>query len=256
VALAVMTAHGSATGDRPSGYRCAPGKANRDAGRCACPRGFHAGTGPDRVALCKRNRRAPLIPPTTSPPDHDSDGVPDENDRCPVEPEVPNDFEDGDGCPDLAPNTTSTVGPASPVVEDARVAPLPEADDAGLEAASATSPPVVSMTSSKREVGSARRRLAVGVGVAATISFGGAIALELLARNSYDEYIRTGGSERAYDAANRERRAAFAVAAAGVALGVTSVYLWLTAHRGTVRSVVAQPVLGRTVAGASMSLEF
>ena len=36
-------------------------------------------------------------------PDNDKDGVPDENDKCPNEPETKNGFQDDDGCPDEVP---------------------------------------------------------------------------------------------------------------------------------------------------------
>ncbi len=40
-------------------------------------------------------------PPPPGPPDADDDGIPDDSDRCPNEPEDEDGFQDDDGCPDL-----------------------------------------------------------------------------------------------------------------------------------------------------------
>lgn len=37
--------------------------------------------------------------------DYDADGIPDDADVCPTRPETSNDFQDGDGCPDIVATT-------------------------------------------------------------------------------------------------------------------------------------------------------
>lgn len=269
VTLAVATLWESANADRsPSGYRCSHGRAPRPGepvGSCVCDDGFHSGRNRHREAVCKPDRSTSpqLTPAPAPPPDRDGDGVSNDSDRCPDDPEVRNAYEDEDGCPDLAPN---------PPVSPASVSPSPHpavlSQDVGTNdpfersLGDAVPEPALPRPSegggARAEAGSSgRRRLVLGLGVASLVSFGAAVVLELEARDSYDEYIRTGGSEGAYETANGERHAAVGLAVVGAALGVATVYLWQTGHRSTKGgSVVALPVVTHSFAGASLSLGF
>ncbi|NJK33003.1 MAG: OmpA family protein, partial [Deltaproteobacteria bacterium] len=48
--------------------------------------------------------REPGPAPSGCPPDQDEDEIPDEEDKCPAEPETRNGFDDDDGCPDVVPS--------------------------------------------------------------------------------------------------------------------------------------------------------
>lgn len=61
-----------------------------------------------RVAELREQEREP---PTRPAPDRDDDGLADDRDKCPDEPEVVNGYEDKDGCPDEVPMMVGT-GPA------------------------------------------------------------------------------------------------------------------------------------------------
>ena len=45
------------------------------------------------------------VPSRQAANDYDGDGVGDATDRCPTRPETTNNFQDGDGCPDLVATT-------------------------------------------------------------------------------------------------------------------------------------------------------
>ena len=55
-------------------------------------------TSPDARVFLEIGYAAP--PPPSGPPDADGDGIPDDDDRCPMEEEDEDDFQDEDGCPD------------------------------------------------------------------------------------------------------------------------------------------------------------
>jgi hypothetical protein len=54
------------------------------------------------AASCAARPRPLAAPPPipSAPVDSDHDGIPDERDLCPLEPEIQNGFQDEDGCPD------------------------------------------------------------------------------------------------------------------------------------------------------------
>lgn len=49
--------------------------------------------------------------------DGDGDGVPDRDDKCPADAEIYNGYQDGDGCPDLAPQPAASAGEVGKIVE-------------------------------------------------------------------------------------------------------------------------------------------
>ena len=52
-------------------------------------------------ARCVDKKAPPPPPPTPEDPDRDKDGIPNEKDKCPDDPEDKDGFQDEDGCPDL-----------------------------------------------------------------------------------------------------------------------------------------------------------
>jgi hypothetical protein len=76
-------------------------------------------------------RAAETLIASLPPVDADRDGIPDNADKCPMEAETANGFEDADGCPDRAPATSTPAVPAA-------TTPPPAAP-----AQAAVSPPIV-----------------------------------------------------------------------------------------------------------------
>lgn len=69
------------------------------------------------------------------PPDSDDNGIIDENDNCPTEPENFNEYQDEDGCPDVIPTTTppptTTSAPTTPPTQKIRIVVLANSIDYG-----------------------------------------------------------------------------------------------------------------------------
>jgi hypothetical protein len=62
-----------------------------------------------RAAQAVEHQQSDLIQHQVStrqaPADYDGDGIDDGSDRCPTRPETENQFQDGDGCPDVVATT-------------------------------------------------------------------------------------------------------------------------------------------------------
>ena len=62
-----------------------------------------------REAQAVDREQTDLVDSTVStrqaPNDYDGDGIRDNTDQCPTRPETTNDFQDGDGCPDVVETT-------------------------------------------------------------------------------------------------------------------------------------------------------
>ncbi len=81
-----------------------------------------------RYAPVKEKPQPPAPPPEPAPvTDRDGDGIPDDRDQCPDAPEVFNQFEDEDGCPDAPPPPPEPV--AAPVILDRDGDGVPDAID-------------------------------------------------------------------------------------------------------------------------------
>ncbi len=65
-----------------------------------------------------RSATGAVIVEVAPPPDSDGDGIPDEADKCPREPETYNGYQDEDGCPDTPPAGTKSAPPEAKLVGD------------------------------------------------------------------------------------------------------------------------------------------
>ena len=123
------------------------------------------------------------------------------------------------------------------------VPPVPEPRSADREARRSAVAPVA--PPADPEGMSRRRRVAIAVGVGATVSLATAAIFELRARSTYDDY-KLSQREADRSAANQQRHIGQGLAGAGATLGVVAVYLWMTGAKASPHHVVSVRSLGYT----------